>query len=88
MYPISPGMDNTRSNVKRIVVTSSVAAILQSGRFDKVYTEEDWNETSVKNINVSGRKAANSDKYLASKTLAEKGMLCRSASFMHADLKK
>ena len=88
MHPISPGMANTRSKVKRVVVTSSCAAILQPGRFDKIYNEEDWNAASVKNVNASGREATNRDKYLASKTLAEKGMFSRSASFMHADLKK
>ena len=67
-------MANTRSNVKRVVVTSSCAAILEPGRLGKILNEEDWNEKSVNDVNAKGRGADNLDKYLASKTLAEKGI--------------
>ena len=78
-------MVNTRSNVKRVVITSSAVAILELGHLGKIFNEEDWNEKSVNDVKASGRKAENMDKYFASKTLAEKGMFSRSSSFMHAD---
>jgi hypothetical protein len=58
--------------VKRIVVTSSVAAIrlLSSS---KPFTEADWNDESVDIVNKEGKGADASRKYEASKTLAEKG---------------
>lgn len=36
------------------------------------FSEVDWNELSVREVEEKGRDAANSDKYHASKTLAER----------------
>ncbi|KAG6884850.1 hypothetical protein C0993_007783 [Termitomyces sp. T159_Od127] len=59
------------SGVKRVVVTSSTAAILQAG-VDKVFTEADWNELAVTEIKEQGDTAPGMTIYRASKTLAEK----------------
>jgi len=57
--------------VKRIVVTSSCASVLEPGK-DKVFTEEDWNELAIKEVKEQGDKAPGITKYRASKTLAER----------------
>ncbi|KAI0153672.1 dihydrokaempferol 4-reductase [Pestalotiopsis sp. NC0098] len=63
-------------NVKRIVVTSSNAAITDPSRDAStgpiVFTEKDWNESSVATCNLRGREAPAMEKYRASKVLAEK----------------
>jgi len=59
--------------VKRVVITSSVAAIMDStAKPPKTFTEADWNPISIKECEEKGRDAAPGDKYRASKTLAEK----------------
>ena len=57
--------------MKRVVITSSVAAVTvqDEGLFD----ETSWNESSPKEIREKGRAASVVDKYCASKALAEKG---------------
>lgn len=66
-----------RPNVKRVVITSSVAAIISPKPADPktgnayTFTEADWNTASPKKVKEQGSKAPNSDKYGASKTLAE-----------------
>ncbi|KAL6299273.1 NAD-P-binding protein [Sparassis latifolia] len=60
------------SAVKRVVVTSSCAAVLTALPEPHVFTELDWNNKSVKEVEEKGRNAAGSDKYMASKTLAER----------------
>ncbi|WOO83831.1 Ketoreductase azaE [Vanrija pseudolonga] len=60
-------------NVKRVVITSSVAAILDDDiPKPHTYEEDHWNEYSVREVKEKGRNATNGDKYRASKTLAEK----------------
>ncbi|TFK23744.1 D-lactaldehyde dehydrogenase [Coprinopsis marcescibilis] len=59
-------------DVKRIVITSSCAAVINGTPTGVPYTEKDWNETSLKEVEEQGRKAAPMTKYRASKTLAEK----------------
>lgn len=61
---------------KRIVLTSSVAAIMSSfSRPGAVhYTEKDWNQDSVKQVEEKGKNAAGADSYRASKTLAEQSL--------------
>lgn len=60
-------------SVKRIVVTSSCASVLTPGLPEpKVFTESDWNEHAIKLVEEKGKDAPNSEKYRASKTLAEK----------------
>ncbi|EFI28545.1 D-lactaldehyde dehydrogenase [Coprinopsis cinerea okayama7 len=59
-------------DVKRIVITSSVAAILTDTTAPSTFSERDWNEASIKEMEEKGREAAPMAKYRASKTLAEK----------------
>ncbi|CAE6468501.1 unnamed protein product [Rhizoctonia solani] len=58
--------------VKRLVCTSSISAIIDPTRPPGgVYTDDDWNPCSVKEVELKGRDAK-WDKYRASKILAEK----------------
>lgn len=67
-------------NLKRVVITSSVAAIIvpeptgprHAGGAPYTFTEEDWNDYSPGVIEKEGADAPGGDKYRASKTLAEK----------------
>jgi len=59
-------------NVKRVVVTSSLAAIEVPRDPPSVFTEADWNDFSEDIIKKEGRNATASHKYRASKTLAER----------------
>lgn len=59
-------------SVKRIVVTSSCAAVLTPLNEPRVFSEEDWNEASIQEVNEKGKDASNPGKYRASKTLAER----------------
>jgi len=58
--------------VRRVVVTSSVAAILSTVTEPTVFTEADWNDESPKEIEEHGAKASAVHKYRASKSLAER----------------
>ncbi|KAK7472041.1 hypothetical protein VKT23_000152 [Stygiomarasmius scandens] len=59
-------------NVKRIVITSSIASIVRMTSDPIVLSEKDWNEQSVKQVEEQGRSADGATKYRASKTLAER----------------
>ncbi|THU84024.1 D-lactaldehyde dehydrogenase [Dendrothele bispora CBS 962.96] len=59
-------------HVKRIVITSSTAAIVRTVSTPTVFSEHDWNEESVKEVEDKGRSASVHTKYRASKVLAEK----------------
>lgn len=60
-------------SVKRVVITSSVAAIVSpKEKTPFTFTEEDWNEVSTAAVEKLGSKARPADKYNASKTLAER----------------
>lgn len=59
------------SRVKRIVITSSVAAIVHEGIVPTTFTEENWNHQCLEVVKNLGEKAPNLMKYRASKTLAE-----------------
>ena len=62
------------TNVKKVILTGSIAAVLELGREEKKhYTENDWNEVSVKTVEEKGADAGAVVIYIASKTLAEKG---------------
>lgn len=65
----------TSQSVKRVVVTSSGAAILRDSPTPSTFSELDWNEQSLEIVKEKGREAPNMMKYRASKTLAEKGMV-------------
>ncbi|KAG6917263.1 hypothetical protein DXG01_003210 [Tephrocybe rancida] len=57
--------------VKRVVVTSSCASVLEVG-VDKIFTELNWNELAISEVKEQGDAAPGPSKYRASKTLAEK----------------
>ncbi|KAI0076363.1 NAD(P)-binding protein [Panus rudis PR-1116 ss-1] len=60
-------------NIKRVVVTSSVAAIQTVGLPEpRIFTENDWNEQSTNEVETKGKAAEPVHKYCASKTLAER----------------
>ncbi|KAM5544002.1 hypothetical protein V8D89_002619 [Ganoderma adspersum] len=57
--------------LKRIVITSSIKAIL-GPEYGRTYTEEDWAEHAVKEVEEKGAEADGMAVYTASKVLAEK----------------
>ncbi|THU93784.1 NAD(P)-binding protein [Dendrothele bispora CBS 962.96] len=59
-------------DVKRVVITSSVAAIIRPVSSPIVLSERDWNEPAVKEVEEQGCSASAVIKYRASKVLAEK----------------
>ncbi|KAI0795633.1 NAD-P-binding protein [Abortiporus biennis] len=60
------------TNVKRITVLSSCAAILEVLPNPKNFSEEDWAKAAIQEIEEKGKEASVSSTYRASKTLAEK----------------
>ncbi|KAH9896115.1 NAD-P-binding protein [Cubamyces lactineus] len=63
-----------RSDIKRVVVTSSIGAVGESivaVEKTKIYTEEDWNESAVRLVREIGKDASGISKYNASKVLSE-----------------
>ncbi|THG95051.1 hypothetical protein EW026_g6529 [Hermanssonia centrifuga] len=77
------------TSVKRVVVTSSCAAVLTADPNPRVFTEDDWNELSVKEVETKGSEASAFDKYRASKTLAERAawaFMKLNADKLHFDL--
>ncbi|TRM58179.1 hypothetical protein BD626DRAFT_410903 [Schizophyllum amplum] len=79
---IVPAVNGTRSmlrsilkngeSVKRVVVTSSVASILEARSSPTVFTDKDWNQASIDEVEKHGKNATSAAIYRASKTLAEK----------------
>lgn len=63
---------NLSPTVQRVVITSSLAAIIKPADHQQTLTEKDWNEISIKEVESKGRDASALHKYRASKTLAEK----------------
>ncbi|KAH6890869.1 D-lactaldehyde dehydrogenase [Coprinopsis sp. MPI-PUGE-AT-0042] len=61
-----------KSDIKRVVITSSLAAVASMADPPRTYTEEDWNETSLKLVEEKGSEAGWLEIYSASKTRAEK----------------
>ncbi|OCF42692.1 dihydrokaempferol 4-reductase [Kwoniella heveanensis CBS 569] len=60
-------------DVKRVVVTSSVASIMDSNvKPPHTFTEKDWNTVSPKECEEQGKDASGQAKYRASKALAER----------------
>lgn len=59
-------------DVKRVVYTSSTAAILNSLPHPQVFDESSWNHTSIEECNTKGKDASPVDMYRASKALAER----------------
>ncbi|OSD07837.1 NAD-P-binding protein [Trametes coccinea BRFM310] len=60
------------TSVKRVVITSSTAAVILPVTEPRVLTEADWNEASIQEVKEKGRDASAPAKYRASKTLAER----------------
>ncbi|KAJ7679549.1 D-lactaldehyde dehydrogenase [Mycena polygramma] len=62
------------TSVKRVVVTSSCAAVMNISKEEKpqVLSELDWNDQAVEEVEKEGREATAAAKYRASKTLAER----------------
>ncbi|KAJ7479840.1 D-lactaldehyde dehydrogenase [Mycena latifolia] len=58
--------------VKRIVVTSSCAAVLTISSEPQYLSELNWNDQAVKEVEEQGRAASAGSKYRTSKTLAER----------------
>lgn len=58
--------------VKRIVITGSIAAIIEPHELPYTYSSKDWNDHSVRSVHELGGNAPQWDKYLASKVLAER----------------
>ncbi|KAH9896101.1 NAD(P)-binding protein [Cubamyces lactineus] len=67
------------TNVKRVVITSSVAAVFRTDAPPGLYAEDVWNDDAVRIVAEQGRKAPGDIKYMASKTLAERAAW----GFMH-----
>ncbi|OSX58892.1 hypothetical protein POSPLADRAFT_1059984 [Postia placenta MAD-698-R-SB12] len=60
------------TSVKRVIVTSSVAAVFTAQSTPRTFSEVDWNEGSINDCKANGRNAHPVSKYCASKTLAER----------------
>ncbi|KZT02568.1 NAD-P-binding protein [Laetiporus sulphureus 93-53] len=60
------------TTVKRVVVTSSVASVMQQQDTPRTFSELDWNDAAVNEVREKGRGASPAAKYRASKTLAER----------------
>ncbi|KAH6910648.1 D-lactaldehyde dehydrogenase [Coprinopsis sp. MPI-PUGE-AT-0042] len=58
--------------IKRIIVTSSLGAVVNPTDAPRAYTEEDWNESSLKEVEEKGAEAGVRVIYRASKVLAER----------------
>lgn len=60
------------TSVKRVVITSSTAAVVHVSSEPKIFSEKDWNDQAIQTVKEQGRNAIAAAKYRASKTLAEK----------------
>ncbi|KAJ7744054.1 hypothetical protein DFH07DRAFT_749660 [Mycena maculata] len=58
--------------LKRVVITSSCAAVLRVQPEPKTFSEDDWNDQAEDEVKEKGIMASGISKYRASKTLAEK----------------
>ncbi|KAJ7142305.1 NAD-P-binding protein [Mycena epipterygia] len=58
--------------VKRVVVTSSTAAVMNVSEDKEPLNEKNWNDQAVEEVQEKGPKASGAAKYRASKTLAER----------------
>lgn len=60
------------TSVKRVVVTSSCASVMQVQATPRTFSEADWNDAAIAEVREKGRDAPQPAKYRASKTLAER----------------
>ncbi|KEP49514.1 D-lactaldehyde dehydrogenase [Rhizoctonia solani 123E] len=73
-------------DVRRVVYTSSAAAIIDEGKpLGTIFTDDDWNELSVKEVEEKGKNAGK-HKYRASKVLAERAAWSEAKKQGHWDL--
>jgi nucleoside-diphosphate-sugar epimerase len=63
----------SRPNVKRIVITSSSGAVTTPPSKTTVFSEKDWNQESLDDVEKNGINATTMSKYRTSKLLAERG---------------
>ncbi|KAL7650373.1 hypothetical protein ACMYSQ_012170 [Aspergillus niger] len=61
------------TRVRRIVITSSCAAVLDTAYQAVTVSEDNWNDQRVKECQILGHQATGLSKYSASKTLSEQG---------------
>ncbi|KAG7443070.1 D-lactaldehyde dehydrogenase [Guyanagaster necrorhizus] len=69
---LKSALKNGSDSLKRIVMSSSSAAIVAFSTAPVTVSEADWNEPPIKECEEKGRDASSLAKYSASKTLAEK----------------
>lgn len=79
---IIPALEGTRSilrstlkhgtEVKRVVLTSSCAAIEEVVTEPRTFTEDNWNTQSTQEVEAKGKDTSPTHAYRASKTLAER----------------
>jgi len=62
----------TGTSVKRVVITSSIAAVQNLKPEGGVFNESHWNDDAIQDCAEKGRKASALVKYIASKTWAER----------------
>lgn len=74
-----------RTSVKRVVVTSSCAAVLNISTTPQLLSELDWNDQAVQEVEEKGREASAGAKYRTSKTLAERGTHFLPVAFISID---
>lgn len=60
------------SSIKRVVITSSCAAIYTNAPEPGIWSEDDWNDTALEQLKADGKNAHYLVKYRASKVLAER----------------
>ncbi|KJA19744.1 hypothetical protein HYPSUDRAFT_204330 [Hypholoma sublateritium FD-334 SS-4] len=59
------------SKIKRVVVTSSCAAVQSTASVPTRYSEKDWNTAAIQEVEDQGDGSSGAAMYMASKTLAE-----------------
>ncbi|KAH6904344.1 D-lactaldehyde dehydrogenase [Coprinopsis sp. MPI-PUGE-AT-0042] len=75
-------------DIKRIVITSSVLAIVNLPPPAGVFTERDWNDDAIKHVEEKGDAANPGIVYCASKTLAERAERFPQAAWSFIDKNK
>jgi nucleoside-diphosphate-sugar epimerase len=60
------------STLRRLILTSSVAAVREDTAVPRAFNESNWNNSAVETVKTKGAAAGPVLIYLASKTLAEK----------------
>jgi nucleoside-diphosphate-sugar epimerase len=74
IFPVPPllTLHFTSPTVKRVIVLSSCAAVLQQTSSPATYDETSWNEPAIAEVREKGAAASPFVVYRASKTLAER----------------